>query len=256
MNDVPNARDPGGVHRLARDLTRGLSRPEDRAAALFRFVRDEILYGFTARFDAATPEETLQLGRGHCIPKAGLFIALLREVGVRARARVVTIDGHILEGVFPAFGPARLSHSFTEVELGGRWLGVDAYCVDRALYFGARRRLSSMSKRMGFGVHLDGEHEWAGRAPAMGQLASPSMVVRDLGTFDDPADFVRHTASDHGLSRVGAGLYRVFGAPAANRTLDRLRLDAVRRPVLGRPRALIGALWPMRPSSSLELAGR
>jgi hypothetical protein len=214
------------VRDFALSLTQGLVEPEEKAVAVFRFVRDEILYGFTSAFDAATPEETLRRGRGHCNPKSALFVAMLGALGIRARSHFVTIDGRLLNGIFPVLGPSRLSHAYSEVHLGGRWLAVDAYCVDRGLFTAARRRLVRSRQRMGFGVHVDGRHDWDGATSAMAQLAHPSMVLEDGGAFDDPRDFYRGRRYKNRMSTVEARLYRWFGVDEANRRLDALRHEA------------------------------
>lgn len=214
------------IRELALDLTRGLAEPEERAVAVFRFVRDEILYGFTPVFDAATPEETLRQGRGHCNPKSMLFVTMLGALGIHARSHFVTIDGRILNGIFPIWGPSRLSHAYTEVRLGGRWLSVDAYCVDRQLYRAGRRRLAQTEQRLGFGVHVDGVYGWDGTSSAMAQLAEPSMVLEDGGSFDDPHDFYRGARYQNRMSSVEARLYRWFGVEEGNRRLDALRREA------------------------------
>lgn len=208
---------------MALQLTRGYLEPHERAAALFRFVRDEIRYGFTSAFDAASPNETLRARRGHCNPQSVLFAALLRSIGIPARSHFVTIGAEILDGVFPLGGPRVLSHAYTEVGLEGRWLCVDAYCVDPPLFRAAQRRLAETGALLGWGVHRAGRSDWDGTHDAMAQLADPSMVLHDGGSYDDPARFYRSEAYANRFSVLDAGLYRWFGVDEGNRRLDALR---------------------------------
>jgi transglutaminase-like putative cysteine protease len=137
-----------GTHDEVREPPRrpavaGATTPEARALAQFRFVRDEIHFGLTPRFDLASAEETLVFGRGHCNPKAVLFASLLRAARVEARLYLVTISNEILAGIFPPPGgpPVRLAHTFTEVRLAGEWRRVDGYMVDPMLHARAVPRL-------------------------------------------------------------------------------------------------------------------
>ena len=60
--------------------------PLARAAALFRFVRDEIQYDFMAKLAPAdyVASHILRVGRGFCVQKAVLLAALSRAAGVPA----------------------------------------------------------------------------------------------------------------------------------------------------------------------------
>ena len=89
------------IRALAQRLVAGATTPEARALACFRFVRDEIHFGFTPRFDIASAEETLVFGRGHCNPQAILFASLLHAAGVEMRLHLVRISNEILAGIFP-----------------------------------------------------------------------------------------------------------------------------------------------------------
>ena len=133
------------IRALAQRLV-GATTPEARALGCFRFVRDEIHFGFTPRFDLASAEETLVFGRGHCNPQAVLFASLLHAAGIEARLHVVTISNEILAGVFPPPGgpPARLAHTFTQVWLAGEWRRLDGYIVDPLLYARALSRLRAL----------------------------------------------------------------------------------------------------------------
>lgn len=172
----------------------GAANDRELAIALHDYVRDEIEFGFTPYFDAATPEQTLRLGCGHCNPQAALMVALFREAGFNARFQPATIDGDVLRGLVSA--PQRLSHIFTEVELDGRWLRLDSYIADPALRRIAVDRLHRDGRALGYGCHATATGEWDGKSDAFSQVASESMIralhepVDDLEAFFASRDYV------------------------------------------------------------------
>jgi hypothetical protein len=204
----------------------------ERAVRVHDFVRDRIRYGFTPRFDDATPEETLEAGAGHCNPQTRLFVELARAAGLEARFHFVTIGGEILRGVQPNV-PAVISHGFAEVRVDGRWLAVDSYIVDPAHAVGARARLEREGREVGYGVHRRGTVVWDGASDAFSQLADPAMILEDHGVWDRAEDFYASAGYRH---RVGPLTYSaLLGAlptPAfalwrgvVDRRLDRVRLE-------------------------------
>ena len=214
------------IRALAKRLVAGATTPETRALACFRFVRDEIHFGFTPCFDLANAEQTLAFRRGHCNPQAVLFASLLHAAGVEARLHLVTISNEILAGIFPPPGgpPARLAHTFTEVRLAGEWRRVDGYIVDPLLHARAVPRLRAEGRRLGWGVHVNGCIDWDGRSDCMVQFVDDEMLAGpDHGTTLDPAPFFASTANPQRLRIVSRLLYRVFAVAPANRTLDAMR---------------------------------
>ena len=209
-----------------------------RAVRVHDFVRDRIRFGITPWFDAADPATTLRLGVGHCNPKATLFVALLRELGIEARLHFVTITSDVLRGLWgPGAGlPPRLSHAYSEVRLDGAWRRVDSYVVDRALWAGAAPRLAGKPWRLGFGVHEAGTSEWDGRGDAFSQLADDAMALEDHGAWDDVAAFAARPAYRHrfGPLRFHAAMtpLRVLGRwslPTFNRGIEATRAAGRRR---------------------------
>jgi hypothetical protein len=228
-SDLRVDRPSPAVREIARRLTPPMAPPRERALALYRFVRDEIRFGFTDRFDLATPDETLTRRRGHCNPQAALFASLCHAAGLEARVHFVTIADDILAGIFPgrAAPPPRLTHSFTELRLDDRWIHLDGYIVDPALHAAALAQLRREGRRLGYGVHADGRIEWDGTSDCMAQFVSPAMLAGpDHGTFVDLAAFYHSAAYTQRLNVVTGLLYRTFAVPPANATLDRLRSGA------------------------------
>jgi hypothetical protein len=177
------------LEALAARLTAGAADERERAVRLHDFVRDRIPFGFAPRLHAATAEETLVEGVAHPIAKTTLFVALLRAAGLRAFSHAVTIDRELLRGVLPHRAyrllPWELPHAYTEAEVGGRWLRLDSYAVDRPLWRVAVAQLAREDAVLGYGVHRGGTCRWTGADDAFAQLVTPDMIVEDHGPCGD-----------------------------------------------------------------------
>ena len=110
---------------------------KDAAIRIFYFVRDEIPLAFLDPWKTAS--QTLRLGKGSCLTKATLQVALLRSVGIPARFRIMEFKGNDpdeWEGIVPKFAvsrmPERWSHYLGEVYVEGKWIMADA-TFDKAL---------------------------------------------------------------------------------------------------------------------------
>lgn len=197
-----------------------------KAIALFTFVRDSIKFGFTSKFDYASPEETLELQTGHCNPQGALFASLLQAEGIPARQRFVNLSNGVLRGVITSASP-RLVHSFVEVQIpdeDGRWIRVDGYIVDPLLFRAGRSRLIKEGRKEGYGMHVDGSNEWDGRSDCFSQMADESsQVSEDLGVFDEPRLFYD---SQRNFQRLPWFIKPIFGLIAAS---SNSATEAVRR---------------------------
>ncbi|KAJ8613025.1 hypothetical protein CTAYLR_004051 [Chrysophaeum taylorii] len=152
----------------------------ERAVRLHDFVRD-IEFGFTYRFEAATPQETLQFGVGHCVPKAQLFCALLKTQGIEARVQLAEVGGRVLDGLLPA--PPTVLHAWTDVRLGGECLSVDSYVVDTKLFASAKAKLRNEA---GYDLCRFHSGSWAGfeRGKLFGTATSdPAVADQPLIVF-------------------------------------------------------------------------
>ncbi|TXK65646.1 transglutaminase-like domain-containing protein [Alkalisalibacterium limincola] len=159
-----------------------------RARHVHDYVRDQVRFGFGSHFWRLKASEVLQAGRGHALPKATLFTAMLRAVGVPARMHFVSVGSDLLSGLIDLPMP-RYDHAVVEVWLGDQWLACDSFVVDPVYFEAARLRLIREGRHWGYGVHVDGRVEWNGRAPSFSQLviggpeALPAAV--DLGVRAD-----------------------------------------------------------------------
>lgn len=223
----------------------GARTPKAKAVALFLFVRDSIKFGFTRHFDRATPEQTLKSGVGHCNPQGALLASLLQAEGIPARQRFVNLSNGVLRGVL-SVPPPRLLHSYVEIQLPTgesidlpqserkgvtgaceRWIRVDAYIADPALFRAAKARLIREGRKEGHGIHVEGSNEWNGSSDSFCQMADEkSQVTEDLGTFDEPELFYK---SPQYFQRLPWPVRLVFGliAAGANSYLTGVRAEDI-----------------------------
>ncbi|CAM9626530.1 unnamed protein product [Ectocarpus sp. 4 AP-2014] len=220
----------------------GATTPRAKAIALFVFVRDSIKFGFTSRFDTASPEETLEAGMGHCNPQGALFASLLQAQGIPARQRFVNLSNGVLRGVLSP-PPARLLHSYVEVQLDGQvgdggppdcselgqdslgWIRVDAYIADPALFHAARARLVKENMTEGYGVHVNGANEWDGTSDSFCQMAEETaQVTETFEAFDEPGLLYN---SPENFQRLPWPVRLVFGwiVKGPNSSIDAIRAE-------------------------------
>lgn len=210
---------------LAAELTAGAPDARTRAVRIHDFVRDEIRFGWTRSFYAMSAVDVLDAGVGYCNTKATLFIALLRAAGIPARQHFLDISSRVLAG-FLESGTPFLDHSFTEVQIDGRWLRVDSYVVDVELWERARAQLERSGAGLGWGVHRNGTPDWDGRSDAFVQFVDdgsvPALTSRDHGVFADVDDFYRHVEGRDELSGLNRVLIPLF-IPRSTARVETLR---------------------------------
>lgn len=220
----PLALEDDALGAVAREVSADATTPRERAVGAQRWVRDEIAFGFTARFDAADPALTLAARRGHGVPKAAVLLQLLHALDVPARVRFLSLKGDVLEGLFPSgLGPPEtIVHAIVEARLDKAWVPTDAFAVDAPFFEAARVRCLAAGQTRGFGVHVDGTLCWDGKAPAYVQRVEDDQVVADLGVTEEPLHFVHSSAYPNPLAGLGRALY-TLAVPVTNRAIARLR---------------------------------
>jgi transglutaminase-like putative cysteine protease len=119
--------DSEAIQEKSRELTQGQEDAVGKAKALFYFVRDEISYNLYVK--KHMPEHfrasnTLARGKGYCVQKAVLLVALARAAGIPARLGCAKIRNHLVppkvleilkSNIFPW-------HGYAELYLGGKWV--------------------------------------------------------------------------------------------------------------------------------------
>ena len=113
---------------FARSLTEGAASDRERAAHLYRWVRDQVSYcAIEIGIGGYRPhlaEKTLELRYGDCKDKANLLRALLQTVHIESR--LVTIyhhDGYPRRFAMPTMD--NFNHAILAVKLGGEWTLTD-----------------------------------------------------------------------------------------------------------------------------------
>lgn len=203
-----------------RDLT-----TYDRIGAAYRFVKDELAFGYN-RDDAIPASEVLADGYGHCNTKGNLLLALLRGLDVPARVHGFTIHKALQRGAIPGLlhrlAPARILHSWVEVEFRGEWIPLEGFILDGA-YLAAvqRRHPETTGPFCGFGIATEALQtpnvEWQGR-PTYIQKEG---IADDFGVFESPDDLY----AAHGTNLRGARrwLYAHALRHWINRNVQRIR---------------------------------
>lgn len=144
------------VQATASQLTSLLPNQIDKLEAFFHFVRDEIPFGFTPKWDDVSASETLEYQVGYCNTKAALFHVLCKTADIPSRIHSGLIDIYIMKGVFPAFAfpflPKSGGHSWSEVNIDGLWKPIDSYINDKPFYENAIKLLHESGQVTAFSV--------------------------------------------------------------------------------------------------------
>ncbi len=115
------------VKEKALEFVNGEKTQEEKAIALFYWVRDQIKYNmytyipqFKTNLKAST---TLRRGNGFCMSKAVLLSTLARAVGIPARIHMVDIINHkVPDWVEQLMGTKAFHcHGYSELYIDGEW---------------------------------------------------------------------------------------------------------------------------------------
>ena len=208
-------------------LTQLCTTEREKAVAIYGFVK-RLPLARRVKLRALGAREVYDAGRGDAPDKATLLVAMLRIARLPARIRYVALAGEILRGVAP--GLKEVARPLVEVWLQGRWIRTDTYIFDAACMASARQRLRDRGWEWGYGIHVNGHMLWDGREDSfLGGVPTECdlMVVRELGVFQDPAEFL--------ASRARSGPFKLLRllrwallAPLTDRVLRAMRRDVVR----------------------------
>lgn len=104
------------IIKLAEQLTKGLTKPLDKAMAIYNYVRDEISYSYyyDTKYGAV---ETLHHKTGNCVDQSHLSIALYRAAGLPAR---------YVHGTCAFNDGDTGGHVWTQVLIDGIWVVSDS----------------------------------------------------------------------------------------------------------------------------------
>jgi transglutaminase-like putative cysteine protease len=201
---------------------------DDRIGAVYRFVRDEIAFGYNAT-DSLPASSVLADGYGQCNTKATLLMALLRAVGVPCRLHGATIHKSLQKGVvnglFYAIAPTSIFHTWVEISSEGRWVGLEGVILDATYLRGVRTIVAAGTTRfLGFAVGTENLErppvEWSGADT----FIQSTGVNGDFGAYDDPDAFYRERGNN--LSGLRAWLFAHWIRFRLNRNVARIRARA------------------------------
>jgi len=197
----------------------------ERIGPIYRFVRDEIVFGYNERDDLPA-SRILEDGYGQCNTKTILLMALLRAAGVPCRLHGATIHKKLQQGVvsglFYRLAPDSILHTWAEVPIKEGWAALEGVILDKPYLDGLRQFVPTESGCMlGYAVGTDNWSapaiEWEGRDTAIQQTG----VNHDFGIFDDPDAFY----ASHGgnLSGIRSWLFRYLVRHIMNLKVARIR---------------------------------
>lgn len=115
------------VQRFVRDTVGDATTPRDKAIRLYYAVRDSIRYDpYSMRMEAEcfTASRVLQEGVAYCVPKAVLYAASLRAVGIPARLGFADVRNHLTtERLSKLIGTDLfIWHGYVALLVEGKWV--------------------------------------------------------------------------------------------------------------------------------------
>lgn len=184
-------------HPIVKDtalrLTQAEAAPSEKLGRLFCFVRDEIRFAFPANGDFVKASDTIRLGYGQCNTKATLLLALCKATSIPARIHFSLITKDIQKGFFIGLAywllPDKISHSWIEVEIDGRWRRIDTFINDLQLFNAAKAELDRRGWSVGYSIALNGGEASADLDLDHEAYQQMAAVTDDHGTWDDPSDY-------------------------------------------------------------------
>jgi transglutaminase-like putative cysteine protease len=119
--------DAPAIREFARDVSKGAQDELERVVALYRAVRDRVLYD--PYVDITNPRcyrasDVLALGRAYCVGKACLLAAAARAAGIPARVGYADVRNHMTSPrLYALLGTdVFLWHSYADLYVDGRWV--------------------------------------------------------------------------------------------------------------------------------------
>jgi len=202
------------VRETAQRLTGDAITVREKLERLFYYVRDDIKFAFPQNGDLVKASATIRLKRGQCNTKSTLFLALCKAVNIPARIHFALIKKEIQRGLFTGLGyklmPPLLSHSWTEVEIEGRWRRIDSYINDEGFYLAARSELQKKQWDTGYSVSCPGAECSCDFNIDQEVFVQMGAVVVDHGVWDDPSDYYATDQYQNRPSIMTLILYRLI----------------------------------------------
>lgn len=218
--------DHPSIVRLVKDRNwKSLHDANARVGAAYDFVRDEIQFGYN-RSDDLKASTVLADGLGQCNTKATLLMALLRALGIECRLHGATIHKNLqrgaVDGIWYTLAPAEIIHTWAEVRLGDRWVGLEGVILDQTYIAGVRKNVNAEAGPfVGYGIATHDiatpNIQWQGETT---QIQAEG-IARDFGVYDSPDDFY----AEHGVNMSFAkrAIFRLIVRHLLNGRIAQLR---------------------------------
>jgi transglutaminase-like putative cysteine protease len=220
------------LKKKANEIADGAVDPAQAALRVFRFVRDQILFGMD--YPDVKASHTLKKGLGFCIPKTNLQMALLRAVGIPSRCHYVHLPKELIKPISPGFmydrTPAVNVHPWCECYLSGQWIACEAL-NDEGLYRGWLK-VGLFTREEVPTVDWDGKTDL---------IVTKAWIQKDIGTFSSCTDGMLESA------KAGAGL------PPASRLVGWFIFYLFNRKINAIRRSAVTGKAPARPKGAGQL---
>ena len=214
------------MRETAERLVRGENAVRGKLERLFYYVRDDVRFGFPRDGDLVKASDTIKLGMGQCNNKGVLLLAFCKAAGIPACIHFALIRKEIQRGLFTGLFykrmPDMLSHSWTEVEIDGKWRRIDSYINDKAFYQAARSELKKKGWDTGYSVSCPGGECSAEFNIDTETFVQMEAVVGDHGDWDDPADYFATDKYRNRPSTIKLLFYRLM-IGRVNKRVEQMR---------------------------------
>ncbi len=196
-----------------------------KVAAIYNFVRDEILFGYNES-DTIAASQVLIDGYGQCNTKSTLLMALLRAVGVENRIHGFLIDKALQKGSMSGmsywFAPKEILHSWVEVKLDAEWYNLEGVIIDKKYLQGLHKKFPNKQTTFcGYGVYTDNfsnpNIDWH----LNHTYIQDKGIVQDLGIFNTPDQF--YDEHSQKISALKQFLYSNIARRRINQTVSQIR---------------------------------
>ena len=195
-NKVPSTSVPGeSIASVVARITQGVETDEEKMERIYYFVRDEIKFGWIYPQDIPA-EEVLWNGRGVCMQKCNLLVAMAREAALKARFHFMYVRKQALEDFLPGYAYKNwvdpFVHTLPEVYLNGQWVSMEA-TFDKELHEIA------LAQNLNFGKYPEIRNAVNIEFSPQGVKAHQQYVhVDGMESFygDDLAEFVEYLHKD------------------------------------------------------------
>ena len=197
----------------------------NKIAAIYDFVRNEILFGYNSS-DLLSAEEVLKDGYGQCNTKATLLMALLRSVGIPCRLHGSEVSKHFQRGatswLISVLTPERIVHTWVEVLYLGNWIALEGVITDESYVSAIKDKYKNVRGAFAkFAVAVSNLERlnlnWHGEDT----FVQNNAVVVDYGVYDNPDSFFEQHRQT--WSKLKNFAYVHYGRKVMNRNVDKIR---------------------------------